>query len=381
MSLINDMLKDLEARRVPPGTAAGTILGGVRYAGVSRSRRAQLWVLLAVIGAVGVAAGATAVKLMPSVQSAVHTTEEKSPEPKAADVEIADRSRAVAQPIQEAPKPSSETVLVSIGKHEPEPMQKPAPVAPPVSPRKPESKPATAVMDPLPKPEKIETAASAVEVKPSPRDSASSMSVRKSSVPEQSAAEKAEAHLLSGERLLRLSKFYAAEKEFRSALGLMPTLPEPRERLAGLLLGSGRVTEAESLLRSGLESQPLNESFVRLLARAVAAQNRIPEAIAILQPAVDIGESGLETRQLMAALYQQTQQFGKSQTIYERLLRNDPVNADWWLGFAISVDGQNRAADAAEAYRRALDLGGLKPASHQYAEQRLAVLNQQRVTR
>jgi predicted CXXCH cytochrome family protein len=75
----------------------------------------------------------------------------------------------------------------------------------------------------------------------------------------------------------------AAEAGYRKAVAMDPYLTPAYSALASLLSGRQRNTEAESVLRSGLQRTPDNADLRYSLALLLAEENRYPEAIAEME--------------------------------------------------------------------------------------------------
>ena len=77
---------------------------------------------------------------------------------------------------------------------------------------------------------------------------------------------------------------------------------------------------------------------------------------------------------LLANYYQQTGKFEQSVETYADLLELDAEQADWWLGLGVGYDRLKRYDDAAFAYRQAVALPSLKSSLAIFANDRLKQL-------
>jgi MSHA biogenesis protein MshN len=149
-------------------------------------------------------------------------------------------------------------------------------------------------------------------------------------------AELAARALRGGDAALAAGDVEGALGEFARALEMLPGSVQARERLARTLVQAGRADEALALLSA--EAPP------------VAAH---PEYHA-----------------LRAALLEQDGQHAQAAELYAHLVRLDPQRAAWWLGLGISLEGEQRPADALRVYRTATALDGLAPEPRDWALER-----------
>jgi MSHA biogenesis protein MshN len=75
-----------------------------------------------------------------------------------------------------------------------------------------------------------------------------------------------------------------------------------------------------------------------------------------------------------AALLQRLGRNKEAVTGYQAALKLAPHAALWWMGMGISLQADNRDADALAAFQRAKSTGGLSPALVAFVDQRLKQL-------
>lgn len=154
-------------------------------------------------------------------------------------------------------------------------------------------------------------------------------------------------------------------------------LHQARLLLAGLYVQQQRSSRAESLLASGLLHYPQHVPYARLYAQLLAAQARDSEAINALQAALPAAAGDAEFHALLAGLYQRSGKAAAAVESYRTALRLDPPHGAWWMGLGISSEQAGDAQTAATAYRQALHYP-LAAAVQQFVEQRLAQLARDR---
>ena len=75
-----------------------------------------------------------------------------------------------------------------------------------------------------------------------------------------------------------------------------------------------------------------------------------------------------------AALLQRLGRHKEAVAGYQAALKLAPRAALWWMGMGISLQADNRGAEALEAFRRAKSAGGLSPALLTFVDQRMKQL-------
>ncbi len=111
------------------------------------------------------------------------------------------------------------------------------------------------------------------------------------------------------------------------------------------------------------------------LARAALAQNQPQRAYELLRDNPPPLARAIDYHAVLAAVEQQLGHYGDASLRYQQLLSLDQNQASWWLGFALSLEGEHRSADALAAYRRAVALNALPDAARQYVLARIAALD------
>ena len=175
-------------------------------------------------------------------------------------------------------------------------------------------------------------------------------------------------------QILRAGDEEAAIEGFSDALAFNPQHQPAREALASLFLQLGRGTEAEALLDSGLMLDPDSGNLVKLKARALGSRAAFAEALELLDRFKRPLARDPEYHVLLAAFYQQTGDYAKASAQYKRVLSWQADKAVWWMGLGISLEGEGKPAEAFSAYQAAAILGGLGEDSQLYLGERIAAL-------
>ncbi|HUT40214.1 MAG TPA: tetratricopeptide repeat protein [Gammaproteobacteria bacterium] len=164
-----------------------------------------------------------------------------------------------------------------------------------------------------------------------------------------------------------------AERLLEDLLARDNSLHKARLLLAGLYVQQQRNSRAESVLASGLLHYPQHAPYASLYAQLLAAQARDSEAINALQGALPAAADDAAYHALLAGLYQRSGKADAAAGSYREALRLAPAHGEWWMGLGISSEQAGDAETAASAYRQALHYP-LGKALQQYVQLRLEQL-------
>ncbi|HEX5759512.1 MAG TPA: sulfatase-like hydrolase/transferase [Thermoanaerobaculia bacterium] len=145
----------------------------------------------------------------------------------------------------------------------------------------------------------------------------------------------------------------AAAALARQGVAARPEMSAGYEHLALVLRQQERVGEAVAVLQDGLRRGATSPSLLRELGLALAEAGRADEAVAVLQPAAAAGDD-VEAMNALAAAYYTAGRLAEAEGAAERVLARDPgnVKALETLGAAALAAGRPR--QAAEHLERAL---------------------------
>lgn len=166
--------------------------------------------------------------------------------------------------------------------------------------------------------------------------------------------------LLAGTRQAR-GDIEGAETLLRKALALDPNWTPTLATLGELLLGSGRSSEAEPMLRRAAQRLP---RAALVLARHCNDQQRPAEALALVAPLCVGGQADAEwVTQHVAALAALGRQ-DEAVAFYRRLAEASPDNLAATHAMAIALDAAGRPAEARRAASHVLARGHRTAAIH-----------------
>ncbi|MBU0752482.1 MAG: tetratricopeptide repeat protein [Gammaproteobacteria bacterium] len=397
MSLVNKMLRDLDARRAGDaerGVLPMAVTAMEAEVRVPRSRIATLFAIaITAAGGVAVYLGympaadpppavvatvvpaalpAPAPLLAPSQAETAPATAAPSPVPGGMTPAAAAPTPAVvsAEPpaiTAKPPRPDlsfpdllSPSLKLDAIIDSPPAAARPANAKPPLASKSPPA-PAPAPKVPLPAVEKPPT--EPVRAVPEPQ-------IEKQ-VRLPSAADKAEAEFRRGQIAQRQGAADDATARYRAALAEQVEHIAARQGLAGLLIERRRFDEAEEVLRGGRALFPQQPFWPMTLARLKVERGEAAAALDILSQQAAAGEASADFLGFHGALLQRFGRTAEAAERYAAATRLAPNEARWWAGMGIALEGGGRAAEARSAFERARSLPGLPAELAAHVEQRL----------
>jgi MSHA biogenesis protein MshN len=362
MSLVNKMLRDLDARRAGESDRAALPAAVTPLAARQEPGRglSPIWfgIALAVVG-VGAAAW--------------YGMRSPAPEPEVAmPVAAAPASSPASLPVVESVEPIRAQASVS--------KEKPAPVslrmadalsATPVNgsaqPRK-----AAAVAPKAPEPPPAVAAPPRQSVVALPRVPVTAPEARiDKQVRLPSPAERAELEYRRGVQAQRQGKVEDAAASYRVALEDYPEHAAARQVLAALLIEVKHYDDAEELLRKGTELAPVRLASALALARLKVERNQALAALEILLKHAAAGEGSAEYQGFAGALLNRAGRVPEAVERYKAATRLAPSEGRWWAALGIALEASGKSLEAREAYLKARSLPGLPADLAQHIEHRL----------
>lgn len=374
MSVINQVLLDLEKRRASPAER-GTVPNHVRA--LPDSGRSTHWVWIA--GAAAAAAATAAAAWM--VMGGPGTARVGQPAPRTGAEVAIERVVTASAGVELSPQSAREPVAafqLSFELSNP-PADPPAPLPTSRVLAKPEADSAAGADQPGPKaaarlsqsrPDPAVVAA----VKSAPKAALDAKPEIKKQVREPSSRERAEDEYRRATAVLHQGRHAEAQEGFEAALNLNPAFHAARQALVGLMVGARRLGDAERLLQEGIAIAPAQIGFAMALARLQVDRGEAVEATATLRKGLEYAQGSPDYGAFLAALLQRQGRHEEAIEQFQAALRARPGAGVWWLGLGISLQAVNRGAEAQDAYRRARAANNLSPELSAFAEQRIKQL-------
>lgn len=182
--------------------------------------------------------------------------------------------------------------------------------------------------------------------------------------------------------LLQQGKSADAVAELEQALQIDPLHAAARQTLVGLLLEVKRQDEAIRRLQEGLKLDADQPGLAMILARLQVEKGELRPALDTLQRSLPFAANRADYQAFLAALLQRNKQHKEAADHYVLALQNAPKNGPqngtqtglWWMGLGISLQAENRVAEAQDAYGRAKASNTLSAELQAYVDQKLSQL-------
>jgi MSHA biogenesis protein MshN len=348
MSLINDMLRNLEAKR-PDDLARQNLQREIRsLPPASRGAGPLLkWALLAgLLVAVGAVAwyGQGQWPRQPAAASAPPVVQNVP----VIETPVAPGGVLPAEPISDQLRLASRLEFV------------PLPVAP-----------VLAAPDPLVPPAKIEAPTPVAETpKAAPAASSGPVKIEKSAVVA-TPRDRADIEVRRAEGALASGRTAEAIDSLRAALKHDPAYVQVRQMLLRQLLDQRKTEEAMATLQEGLEIQPMQTGWAMSLARLQLEQNDLAAADRTLARSQAYGENNADYAGFQGHVKSRIGAQRQAVAHYQRAARLAPNEGRWWLGLGLALEADGHLPEAKEAFKRSLATTTLSADLAAVAEQHL----------
>jgi len=183
-----------------------------------------------------------------------------------------------------------------------------------------------------------------------------------------------EQKLIKAEKLISLNELTKAEQLFEDVLIIKPEHKEARKKLAALWFGKKAYQQAVNLLSQGIAIDRQDGELRLLKARVLLKQGQHKAAYHTLKPLDSLENE--EYQVMLANIAQQTEQFSSAIIAYQVLIKMQPYSGRWHLGLAITYDKNGQFLLAINEYALALTKANLSASSAEFAEQRMQALGE-----
>jgi len=206
-------------------------------------------------------------------------------------------------------------------------------------------------------------------VKPKPK--ANKMSVSRRQL---SADELAEQKLVLVEKALDAKQIEKAEKLLEDVVIIRPDDSQTRKKLAALWFGRQAYQDAANLLSQGISLNSKDNSLREMKARIHLKQGQYSAALNTLKPLADLKNEQYQV--MLANTAQQANQNKIAVDAYKVLIAMKPDIGRWQLGLAVLYDKNSQFELASKAYKKALTKNDLSVSSENFIKQRIQVIGQ-----
>lgn len=187
----------------------------------------------------------------------------------------------------------------------------------------------------------------------------------------------AEAAFRRGVADLRRGRDRSAEADLREALAEDAGQLKARRTLVAFLLQNGRISEAAGLLAGGIKVAPSYLPFREGYARILVGEGAWSTARAVL---LQGGRPKLsrhpEFFALSAAISQRLGDYAAAADIYRKLVTLRPETGVWWMGLGLAQESRGKDNAAARAYRQAMACADLNVDLRRFVAAREAAIGE-----
>ncbi|PKG85253.1 MSHA biogenesis protein MshN [Colwellia sp. 75C3] len=189
-----------------------------------------------------------------------------------------------------------------------------------------------------------------------------------------SADELADQKLALAEKALAAKQINKAEKLLEEVVIIKPSDSQTRKKLAALWFGRQAYQDAVNLLSQGIALNGKDSSLRQMKARIHLKQGQVTAALNSLKPLAQLKDEQYQI--MLANTAQQAQQNNVAVEAYKVLIAMQPDIGRWYLGLAVLHDKSSQFTLASVAYNQALTKNDLSVASVNFVEQRIQAIGQ-----
>ncbi len=180
---------------------------------------------------------------------------------------------------------------------------------------------------------------------------------------------------------LQQGRVAEAQNNLAQALEANPANQEARQILAGLLLDNNRNDEARATLTTGLAIAPEQTNFRIALARLQIELGDKSAALTTMEQGLAYANNNADYQSFLATLLQRASRHDEAISHYKMALSmyaspNNSSSANTLVGLGISLQATGNLENAQEAFTRAQSVVTLSPELVQFIDQQLKQINQ-----
>jgi MSHA biogenesis protein MshN len=167
-----------------------------------------------------------------------------------------------------------------------------------------------------------------------------------------------------------------AQSSLMQALEANPANQEARQTLAGLLLDNNRNDEARAILTAGLTIAPEQTNFRIALARLQVELGDKSGALNTLEQGLAYANENADYQSFLATLLQRANRHDEAIGHYNKALSINSGAANSLVGLGISLQATGKLENAQDAFTRAQSVASLSPELAKFIDQQLKQINQ-----
>lgn len=177
-------------------------------------------------------------------------------------------------------------------------------------------------------------------------------------------------------RLIADNKTEEAYANFESHIAENRYAHQSRETYAKLLLNDGSLVEAFNLIERGLDLAPNNTGFKKIKARVLIVNGRLLEAVELLVAKAPPVSEDVEYHDILASAQLATKDFAGAAISYSELVGADQAQGKYWYGYAAAQELLGNTNVARQAYSRAIQQATLSANLRRRSQDRLLALRE-----
>ena len=180
--------------------------------------------------------------------------------------------------------------------------------------------------------------------------------------------------LARAEKSITNNDIIKAEQLFEDILIIDPNQKQARKKLAALWFGRQAYQQAVNLLSQGIAIDKFDSEMRLMKAQIQLKQGQETAAYNTLKPLASIEQK--EYQVMLANIAQKIEQYPSAIMAYQVLIKMQPDSGRWYLGLAIVYDKNSQFSLAVNAYALALTKADLSASSVKFAKQRMQALGE-----
>lgn len=185
------------------------------------------------------------------------------------------------------------------------------------------------------------------------------------------ANEMAEAEYRKAMLALRRGAASEAIAGLRTALRADPRHVSARQALLSVLIEQQQWSEAEQLMEEGLAIDATQVTWAMALARLQLEHGKLAEAVQTLVRHAGHAEKSADYQAFLALLLHKEKRPDEAAQRYHMALALKPNESRWWYGLGLVLDADQKPQEARAAFMKARDTGNLTPELAGVVDQRL----------
>lgn len=361
MSLINQMLKDLDARKQQGANLTAQEVEVVVCHTPKRFRFLPIIIALVVVMSAS-AIGGWWWFMNPRTETTAQVSLLPQPQVNVAPVTVEPQPVEVVEVVVAVEEQVAHQVESSVAQERLEPVA--APVLPDKAVLLPETPVVTASVDSA---VEEEAKLSAVVFENSPSPLPARMVINPLSLAQQLR--------LEGRALIQQQRYQAGAKLLNQAIQIDHSSAQPWQELVRVCVQAGDLPSAMDVATRGCEAYPNDVGLRVYRARLMVEPGDYDSALVVLQTgALPTIEASSDYYALLASVLQQLNRFDEAAEQYVLLTTTYPHRGDWWIGRAICADQLGSAQQAMAYYQQAINCQQLNSQLKQFAVQQLTRL-------